>query len=59
MKQHTFELTVAQQLTAGLKKLGLQWFIEHSTSHQHLWWLDSFVLRNPQLLKPANRYESA
>ena len=38
------------------KKLGVQWLIEHSTSHQLLWWLDSFVLRNPQLLKPANRY---
>lgn len=31
------------------------WLIEHSTSHQHLWWVDSFVLRNRQLLKPANR----
>ena len=40
---------------SGFKKLGVQWLIEHSTSHQHLWWLDSFVLRNPQLLKPANR----
>ena len=55
MKQHTFELTVAQQLTAGLKKLGLQWFIEHSTSHQHLCYVDSFELRNPLLRKAANR----
>ncbi len=42
---------------SGFKKLGVQWLIEHSTSHQHLWWLDSFVLRNPQLLKPAKRNE--
>ena len=37
------------------KKLAVQWLIEHSTSHQHLWWLDSFVPRNRQLLKPAKR----
>ena len=43
---------------SGFKKLAVQWLIEHSTSHQHLWWFDSFVLRNRQLLKPANRYAS-
>jgi len=42
---------------SGFKKLAVQWLIEHSTSHQHLWWLDSFVLRNRQLLKPAKRYK--
>jgi hypothetical protein len=41
---------------SGFKKLAVQWLNEHSTSHQHLWWLDSFVLRNRQLLKPAKRY---
>ena len=40
---------------SGFKKLAVQWLIEHSTSHQHLWWLDSLVLRNRQLLKPAKR----
>ena len=35
------------------KKLGVQWLIEHSTSHQHLCWLDNFMLRNPQLLVAA------
>jgi len=40
------------------KKLGVQWLIEHSTSHQLLCLLDSFVLRNPQLLVAANRYAS-
>jgi len=40
----------------GFVKLGVQWLIEHSTSHQLLWYIDSFVLRNPQLHKPPNRY---
>jgi hypothetical protein len=40
---------------SGFKKLAVQWLNEHSTSHQHLWWLDSLVLRNRQLLKPAKR----
>jgi hypothetical protein len=40
---------------SGFKKLAVQWLIEHSTSHQHLWWLDSLVLRNRQLLKPTKR----
>ena len=44
---------------SGFKKLTVQWLNEHSTSHQHLWWLDSFVLRNRQLLKPAKRYRPA
>ena len=26
-----------------------KWLIEHSTSHQLLWCIDSFVLRNPPL----------
>ncbi len=44
---------------SGFKKLGVRWLNEHSTSHKHLWWLDSFMLRNPQLLKPAKRYAAA
>jgi hypothetical protein len=44
---------------SGFKKLAVQWLNEHSTSHQHLWWLDSFVLRNRQLLKPTKRYLQA
>ena len=32
------------------------WLIEHSTSHQLLWCIDSFELRNPLLRKAANRY---
>ena len=32
------------------------WLIEHSTSHQLLWCIDSFVLRNPPLRQAPNRY---
>lgn len=31
------------------------WLIEHSTSHQLLWCIDSFVLRNPPLRQAVNR----
>jgi hypothetical protein len=34
----------------------LTWLIEHSTSHQHLWCIDSFVLRNPPLRQAPKRY---
>ena len=40
---------------SGFKKLAVQWLIKHSTSHQLLWWLDSLVLRNRQLLVAAKR----
>jgi hypothetical protein len=33
------------------------WLIEHSTSHQLLWCIDSFVLRNPPLRQAPKRYE--
>jgi len=36
----------------------VQWLIEHFTSHQLLWCIDSFVLRNPPERKAANRYHS-
>ena len=32
------------------------WLIEHPTSHQLLWCIDSLVLRNPPLRKAAKRY---
>jgi len=41
---------------SGFAKKRVQWIIEHSTSHQLLWYVDSFVLRNPLLRKAANRY---
>jgi hypothetical protein len=37
------------------KKKRVQWLIEHSTSHQRLWYVDSLVLRNPLLRKAAKR----
>jgi hypothetical protein len=42
---------------SGFAKKRVQWLIEHSTSHQILWCIDSFVLRNPLLRKAANRCE--
>ena len=33
----------------------VKWLIEHSTSHQLLWCIDSLVLRNPLLRKAPNR----
>jgi hypothetical protein len=38
-----------------LAKKRVQWLIEHSTSHQLLWYIDSLVLRNPLLRKAAKR----
>jgi len=33
----------------------VKWLIEH-TSHQILWCVDGFVLRNPPLRQASNRY---
>jgi hypothetical protein len=38
-----------------LAQWGVQWLIEHSNSHQLLWRIDSFVLRNPTLRQVPNR----
>lgn len=32
------------------------WLIEHSTSHQLLWCIDSFELRNPPLRQAPKRW---
>ena len=40
---------------SGFAKKRVQWLIEHSTWHQLLWYVDSFVLRNPLLRKAAKR----
>jgi hypothetical protein len=34
----------------------VKWLIEHSASHQLLWCIDSFVLRNPPLRQAQKRY---
>ena len=46
-------------MPAGNRRLAqwrVTWLIEHSTSHQLLWCIDSFVLRNPPLRQAPNRY---
>ena len=43
---------------SGFAKKRVQWLIEHFTSYQHLWLIDSLVLRNPLLRKAAKRYAS-
>jgi hypothetical protein len=43
---------------AGNRRLAqwrVTWLIEHSTSHQLLWYIDSFVLRNPPLRQAPKR----
>jgi len=45
--------------TAANRRLAqwrVTWLIEHSTSHQLLWCIDSFVLRNPPLRQAPKRY---
>jgi hypothetical protein len=45
-------------MPAGNRRLAqwrVKWLIEHSTSHQLLWYIDSLVLRNPPLRQAAKR----
>ena len=47
-----------QGSTGGNRRLAqwrVSWLIEHSTSHQFLWCIDSFVLRNPPLRQAQKR----
>jgi hypothetical protein len=51
-----------QGSTGGNRRLAqwrVKWLIEHSTSHQLLWYIDSFVLRNPPLRQAPKRYRQA
>jgi hypothetical protein len=41
---------------SGFAKKRVQWLIEHSTSHQLLWCIDSLVLRNPPLRQAPKQY---
>ena len=48
-----------QGSTGGNRRLAqwrVKWLIEHSTSHQLLWCIDSFELRNPPLRQAPKRY---
>jgi hypothetical protein len=47
--------TVHQLPTAVLRNGGFSGELKCSFSNQHLWWVDSFVLRNPPLRKAAKR----
>jgi len=50
-----------QSITAANRRLAqwrVKWLIEHSISHQLLWCIDSFVLRNPPLRQAPKRYVS-
>jgi hypothetical protein len=51
----THRFTEGVRLNSGFAKKRVQWLIEHSTSHQLLWYVDSLVLRNPLLRKAPNR----
>jgi hypothetical protein len=51
-------LMYTNRMPAANKRLAqwrVTWLIEHSASHQHLWYIDSFVLRNPPLRQAPNR----
>ena len=46
----------ARTANRRLAQWRVTWLIEHSTSHQLLWCIDSFVLRNPPLRQAPKRY---
>ncbi len=45
----------ARTANKRLAQWRVTWLIEHSTSHQLLWCIDSFVLRNPPLRQAPKR----
>jgi len=45
----------AQPHNRRLVQWRVTWLIKHSTSHQLLWCIDSFVLRNPPLRQAPKR----
>ena len=49
-------MTTRRKPTANrrLAQWRVTWLIEHSTSHQLFWCIDSFVLRNPPLRQAEN-----
>jgi hypothetical protein len=52
-------MTDGKESTTGNRRLAqwrVKWLIEHSTSHQLLWCIDSFLLRNPPLRQAPKRY---
>ena len=55
LTRHSNRRTEARTDNSGFKKLAVQWLIEHLCFVSSSVLADSFVLRNRQLLKPANR----
>jgi len=47
--------TEGQHTTGVWRQWRVTWLIEHFTSHQLLWFIDSFVLRNPPLRQAPKR----
>ena len=55
--QHDLTMTTeARTGNSGFKKLAVKWLNQVQFSNQTFVLIDSFVLRNRQLLKPAKRY---
>ena len=53
------KLTTEKEARTGNRRLAqwrVTWLIEHSTSHQLLWYINNFVLRNPPLRQAPKRY---
>jgi hypothetical protein len=58
MKYSELKMPEKEITPAGNRRLAqwrVTWLIEHSTSHQLLWCIDSFVLRNPPLRQAPKR----
>ena len=55
VKRFNYSVDRRPACNSGFAKKRVQWLIEHSTSHQLLWYIDSFELRNPLLRKAAKR----
>ena len=53
------EMVIKTSHNRRLAQWRVTWLIEHSTSHQLLWCIDSFVLRNPPLRQAPKRYQQA
>jgi hypothetical protein len=54
----TTTMTLKTRTAAHNRRLAqwrVNWLIEHSTSHQLLWCIDSLPLRNPPLRQAAKR----
>ncbi len=55
MGRQQHDRTEARTGNRRLAQWRVMWLIEHSISHQLLWFIDSLVLRNPPLRQAPNR----